>query len=372
MPIVSEGKARIRVPSGSGTVARKMPVFYNPVMEFNRSLSISLLNNISRKHMKIALPLAATGVRGIRFIRELRKGKVSEVKFNDIHVKAFEYTMLNLQLNDISKDVVVSSMDANLFLLQNEGFDYIDIDPYGSPSPFLESAVKKLSRGGILAVTATDTAALCSAKPKACLRKYWSRPMWNEQMHEIGLRILARRVQLTGAMHDKALTPIYSYSKDHYLRIFFVCKKGKQLCDAIMKKHLYFLYCTRCMQRKTSRYNHEKCCGKQMEFAGLLWTGELWDAKLAKKIASDFGPKKERTFCSNIAKEAGIGTVGIYDLHKLSRLYQTRPPKPEKVVSALRKKKFRASRTHIDDNYIRTDASIGDLVETIKKIQGQK
>ncbi|MCU0373510.1 MAG: ATP-binding protein, partial [Ignavibacteria bacterium] len=40
------------------------------------------------------------------------------------------------------------------------GFDYIDIDPFGSPCPFLDAAIKRLSRGGILAVTATDTSAL--------------------------------------------------------------------------------------------------------------------------------------------------------------------------------------------------------------------
>ncbi|MBW3013609.1 hypothetical protein KY335_00005, partial [Candidatus Woesearchaeota archaeon] len=294
-------------------------------------------------------------------------GKIADIKFNDLHVKAFEYTMLNLQLNNISKDVVVSSMDANMFLMQNEGFDYIDIDPFGSPNPFLESAIKKLSRDGILAVTATDTAALCNAKPKACLRKYWSHAMWNEQMHEIGLRILARRVQLVGAMHDKALTPIYSYSKDHYFRIFFSCRKGKQLCDTMMKKHLFFLYCTKCMARKISKHNHELCCGKPMDFAGLLWTGKLWDEKLARKIASDFGSRKEGTFCSNIGSEAMIDTIGIYDLHKLSKLYQIKPPKPDSVVSELKKNKFKASRTHINDNYIRTNASIADIVNIIKK-----
>ena len=368
MQIISEGKAKIRVPKiVSKAVSKKMPVFYNPIMEFNRSLSISLLNNISNKDMKIALPLAATGIRGIRFIHELKRGKIGEIKFNDIDIKAFRFTMENLQLNDISKDVVVSSMDANIFMMNNEGFDYIDIDPFGSPNPFLETAVKKLSRSGILAVTATDTAALCSAKPKACLRKYWSHSMWNEQMQDIGLRVLARRVQLIGAMHDKALTPIYSYAKDHYFRIFFLCQKGKQLCDKMLKKHLYFLYCTKCMGRRLSKHNNEKCCGKTMDFAGPIWTGKLWDTKLARKISVDFAPKKERTFCSNIANEALIDNVGIYDLHKLSKLYQIKPPKPENVIAALKKKKFKASRTHINNNYIRTNASISDIVQILKK-----
>ena len=44
-------------------------------------------------------------------------------------------------------------------------------------------------------------------------------------MHEIGLRILIRRVQLAGSVYDKALIPILSYSKEHYMRVFFKCEK---------------------------------------------------------------------------------------------------------------------------------------------------
>ena len=37
-------------------------------------------------------------------------------------------------------------------------FDYIDIDPFGSPNPFLAAAIGRITRNGIVAVTATDTA----------------------------------------------------------------------------------------------------------------------------------------------------------------------------------------------------------------------
>ena len=35
-------------------------------------------------------------------------------------------------------------------------FDCVDIDPYGSPSPFIDAAVQCVSEGGLLMVTATD------------------------------------------------------------------------------------------------------------------------------------------------------------------------------------------------------------------------
>ena len=35
-------------------------------------------------------------------------------------------------------------------------FHCVDIDPYGSPSPFIDAAVQSVSDGGLLMITATD------------------------------------------------------------------------------------------------------------------------------------------------------------------------------------------------------------------------
>lgn len=44
-------------------------------------------------------------------------------------------------------------------MLQKAGtYDAVDLDPYGSPVQFLDSAVQTVSEGGLLLVTATDMA----------------------------------------------------------------------------------------------------------------------------------------------------------------------------------------------------------------------
>ncbi len=46
-----------------------------------------------------------------------------------------------------------------LWRLQNpDGYEAVDLDPYGSPSQFLDTAVQAVSEGGLLLVTATDMA----------------------------------------------------------------------------------------------------------------------------------------------------------------------------------------------------------------------
>ena len=157
--IVKEGLASVRV--AKAKVTRKMPVFYNPAMEFNRDLSLLVLDSMGLKGMKIADPMAATGVRSIRILLELKKSLVKKVWVNDLSKTAIAGFKKNLLLNGLGTSrVVAENGDANVFLLNNAPFDYVDVDPFGSPVNFLDSAVASLSRGGILAVTATDTAAL--------------------------------------------------------------------------------------------------------------------------------------------------------------------------------------------------------------------
>ena len=43
--------------------------------------------------------------------------------------------------------------------MQNpDGYEAVDLDPYGSPSQFLDTAVQAVAEGGLLLVTATDMA----------------------------------------------------------------------------------------------------------------------------------------------------------------------------------------------------------------------
>ena len=144
---IKEGKAIVKVFDAS-KITRDMPVFYNPVMKLNRDISVLVLKNISNKKMQIGLPLSGTGVRGVRFLKELAQSKIKEVCFNDVNPKAVKIIKENLKTNKVKGKVFCK--DANMFLLESQGFDYIDIDPFGSPNFLLDSAVKRLSRNGIL------------------------------------------------------------------------------------------------------------------------------------------------------------------------------------------------------------------------------
>jgi tRNA (guanine26-N2/guanine27-N2)-dimethyltransferase len=336
---ITEGKATIC--ASDGKVDHKMEVFYNPAMKPNRDISVLVLNALGEKDLQIALPLSASGIRGIRYAKELKPGIVKSIAMNDHSEQAVELMKRNAEANGVTADF--STLDATDFLLQSNGFDVIDLDPFGTPNPFLDASVKRLSRRGILAITATDTAPLSGTYPEACLRKYWAKPLRNHLMHEIGIRILIRKVQLVAAQYGKAIVPVYCFSREHYFRLFLRNIAGKTKADEVLAQHGMFAD------------------------AGPLWLGQLWDADLAQKVALDNCFPEHQTFLAEIASESMIPVVGFHDVHTLVRDNGlNRIPRKEHILAELREKGILGSETHFLKTGIRTQMKEADFVELIR------
>lgn len=357
MEIIQEQKAKIRITLPQREVHRKLPVFYNPVMKSNRNISILLLNSLSQQGMKMAFPLAGSGVRAIRFWQELKKSKIKELVVNDLKPNFRSYFRENLSLNEIkAEQIKVFNQDASLFLLQQEGFDYIDLDPFGSPNDFLYAAVKRLSRQGILAVTATDTAALTGTYPKVTLRKYWSTSVKTHLMHETGLRILIRKIQLQGLQFDKALIPLLSYHKDHYFRVYFLCIRGKEQCDHLLQQHQYLLYSPSTTEFKPSLFNQEE----GFQALGPLWVGKLFDPKLLKKMVKNNPFPEEQKFLELLSQEKDL--LGFYDIHVLAKKFKFNPGKISELI-----KNVNGSRTHFSPYGLKTEKKLLEIINIINQ-----
>ncbi len=188
--IVKEGKARIIVPKlkafvkdPSDYAPSKAPVFYNPVMELNRDiavLAVQAFRRIVNREISICEPLTGSGIRGVRFGTEI---KGVSVLVGDITERAAQLALRNVELNGLQDRVKVEHNEANCLLschgAPKKRFDVVDVDPFGCPVPYLDSAVRALRGNGLLAVTATDLAPLCGVNEKACIRKYGGKPLQN-------------------------------------------------------------------------------------------------------------------------------------------------------------------------------------------------
>ncbi|MEM3370971.1 MAG: tRNA (guanine(10)-N(2))-dimethyltransferase [Candidatus Woesearchaeota archaeon] len=376
--LLEEGLARFYAPRAE-IVSKQMGVFYNPAMKLNRDVTIEVLKALKLRSITACDLLAASGVRTIRMVKELPAETFKIIYANDADEDAFELIKRNLQLNLIQYDelkewkrseevkgsVAVINSEANMLLNQSSGFDYIDIDPFGSPNPFLDSAVRRISRGGILAITATDTAPLSGTYEKTCLRKYWATPLRNAFMHETGLRILIRKAQLVAAQYGRALVPIFSYYNLHYFRAFLRCEKGKKKADSIIREHKILLHCPKCLKTEVSEQHSakERCeCGSELKIIGPLYVGAIWDGELLKNL-------KSLEIVETIKKEAEINVPFFYSIPELCSRLKTAAPKKSAIIEELRRIGFKASETHFDPEGMRTDASPEMIKEAIKNLE---
>ena len=80
--VITEGKIKILAPkldaygvTPSDYAPSRAPVFYNPVMEFNRDLTILAFQAYQRmvnRKITICEPLTGTGIRSVRFAAEIQ------------------------------------------------------------------------------------------------------------------------------------------------------------------------------------------------------------------------------------------------------------------------------------------------------------
>lgn len=126
-------------------------------------------------------------------------------------------------------------------LLQQELMDVVDLDPYGSASPFLDGAFRCIKEGGLMLVTSTDSAILCGNFADTAHAKYSSLPYKASHCHEAAVRTLLACVERAANKHKKYIVPLVSLHIDFYVRCFFrvytqpaevklsACKLGYQL-----------------------------------------------------------------------------------------------------------------------------------------------
>lgn len=113
---------------------------------------------------------------------------------------------------------------------RNNQFDVIDLDPYGSPSIFLDSAVQSVKPGGLLLVTATDMAVLAGNSPETCYVKYGAISLKIKCCHEMALRILLQCIEAHANRYSRYIEPLLSISADFYIRVFVRVYNSASMC----------------------------------------------------------------------------------------------------------------------------------------------
>ena len=385
--IIKEGKVQVLVPKleaygvvPSDYAPSRAPVFYNPIMEFNRDLTVLAFQSYQRivnRDISICDPLTSQGIRGIRFAAEIEG--VKKVLISDINEHAYKLAKHNVQLNGLEDKIAVKHKDANAVLSCNASpkkrFDIIDIDPFGTPAPFLDSAFRAIRNNGLVASTATDLAPLCGVHAKACLRKYGGRPMRTEYCHELAVRLLAGCTTTLAAKHDIGIKVLFSHSIEHYIRLYTQIAYGAKKADESVKTLGYILHCFNCLHRETTHqpFGTLQCpeCGSKMDYAGPLWLGPLFDSnfidlmiKENKSVAFKNSAKISKLLSQT--KDEASAPITYYVVDKLSGKLGLPSPSIQAFVNGVRNEGFQAIQTHFNSRGVRTNAPMATIEKVLK------
>lgn len=376
---IEEGLTKIQFPEYE-KVSSDAPVFYNPQMELNRDISILALQTYQKeqdREINICDLFGGSGIRGVRYKNEI--DGVGHVYINDISELANEFERHNVELNNL-EDIEIHQHDASMFLRCNRGeFDVIDIDPFGTPSPFLDSAGYCARRESLLCVTATDTSALCGTYKEPCIRKYNSKPYKSEYCHETGIRILAGFCALTLSKYAKCIEVLLSHSTEHYMRLYLKIKKGSKRTDETLKNIGYISHCKECLYRQTTKglaaSTPDICpeCGEKLIQAGPLWLGNIQNKEFITKMIVESENKKLNTkdkllkLLNSCLIEAESPAT-FYDVHAICRSLKISAPKLDLILDKINENGFEAKKTHFQPTGIKTNAPLSEIKNILIKL----
>jgi tRNA (guanine26-N2/guanine27-N2)-dimethyltransferase len=356
---VTEGRTRFFVPEQDPRHTfppGSAPIFYNPRMELNRDTTVLLLATIRPTDYLDAM--GASGVRGLRVAHEAG----IPVTINDRDRRAVDLIRRNAAL--LHLDVEVTESDANV-LMSGRRFDAVDLDPFGTPAPFIDSAAR--SARNYLFVTATDTAPLCGAHLKAGMRRYFAHPRNTEYHAEVGLRTLLGFVVREVIKYDRGVEPLFCYAREHFVRLHLRVRRGAAAADRSMGHIGYVMQCPGCLYRTEQTDLLPKpercgCCNAELVPIGPLWMGSISDRDtlgLMEEALPGVPLGSDRQIARLLATcRQELDISSHYDYHVIAKQLRVSPGAIDAVITRLIDLGYRASRAHYSGTALKTDAPL--------------
>jgi len=342
----------------------KKGLFYNPRGIISRELGIALLRveKSLKEDIKVMECMAGIGFRTIRYYKE---AGIKNIWANEANEEAVKILQENLKLNNID-DIKITNFEAKKVLLENalneNRFDFIDLDSFGSPSEFAFSVIMALKIDGVVYLTSTDGFTLCGLKNKASIRNYGIHTINSKFCHELGARaIISHFIKCAGNL-NMHFEPLISLYDGYAWRIALRLKKGVE--NANFDKFGYIVYKPENSEFIIFKDNHISQTGL---ISGPVYIGSIHNKNYVQKlieVSEDLVNVKK--LLQKIINEEDIPLY--YDYQEICDIISISPPPRRRIIKALRKKGFIASETHFNPYGIKTNANYKEFVELLKEL----
>jgi tRNA (guanine26-N2/guanine27-N2)-dimethyltransferase len=369
-----EGRTTFLVPQSSLTakVPPKTPAFFNPAAKLNRDLSVlayrTFAPSLGRK--TFADSFTGTGARALRVAVEVPE--IDQVYGNDVNPIAIVAAKEAAKLNSVNDKCHFSIDEVCKFLLRGDGegerFGIVDLDPFGTPAKHIDCVLRAVLDGGLVSITATDTAVLCGVYPEVCLRRYYGRPLNNSYGNETAIRLLLSLLALTASRLELSIRPVFVHTTMHYLRVYASVSVSSSEANDVYRNIGYIMHCFQCGHRfKAEEYGNAKCelCGSAMRTGGQLWTGPFHAREFVKKMLGHEADRQCKKVL-NLAAEEASEIPYYFRADEISSKLRTNPHSVQRIIEKLQSAGFAASKAALNTSAFKTDARIDQILNILK------
>jgi tRNA (guanine26-N2/guanine27-N2)-dimethyltransferase len=383
---IKEGNTVLLVPrfSLSEKVPPKNPAFFNPSAKWNRDISMLVYKTYasSNNSRTFADSICGVGARGLRTAVEVPK--IDTIYLNDLNPIAIEFAKESAKLNQVEDKCNFEINHVCNFLNFEERefrkFDVVDLDPFGSPSPYVDCVLRSVSNRGLISITATDTAVLCGVYPNVCYRKYYGFPLRTEYCNEIGIRLLVSFIGLNASRFDLSIIPYFCHTNLHYMRVYLKIIFGNSLANSVSSKIGFLKHCHNCNHRKVENLRDQdlvcEICDTKCKLAGPLWIDSLFDFEFAGAMLTVL--KNDEYFLSTKNEynkllrtmqicKSELAYPFYFETDNIASKAKKSSISLDKVISTLTENGFNASKTIMNDKGFKTNATLKEITDLLYK-----
>lgn len=349
--------------------------FYRPASQTVRDLGVlaAAVYRAETGKLRVLDAMAGCGVRSLRYLAE---SGADWAWVNEGNPELAELLQQNLAEEIAADRCWVSHLNANKLLcdryLQEDFYDLVDIDSFGSPMTYATAVLWATKIGGLIYLTSTDGRTIAGLLPENSLRVYGAYARHHPAVHEQGLRLIIAGIQQQAARQGLGVRPVFSYFTGETYRVMVKLVATVQLSD---RNFGMLGYCHRCGNYQLVSWRHlgRSCCpgdSAPLAISGPMWLGVLHDrATLSQmhELARIWQWERHLALLETMTAEAELPPY-FFTLKEIGRRGRLDLPKRDRLIAALQESGWRASATHIDSQAIKTDASLDICVAIARAI----
>ncbi len=344
-------------------------LFYNPRARLGRDLGVLAMRVEATRLERPLEVLELMAAAGLRTRRYLTEAPVAHMLVNDANDEA--YRLLQHELKDDPRVEVRHELAQRLLCqlyLEDRRFDWVDLDPFGTPAPFVPYVTGVIRWEGLFYVTATDAPVLCGAQRGEALKSYDAVSALGRECHEFGLRILIGFLMRRFVQANMYGVPLFSLFDGYCWRVLLRVFKGTR---GFPTENLGFI-----AQMPDGEYratlagvpaplNTELKPSNTVRWIGPLWLGALHDhgflSEMFRSAKEDYFAYAKRVI-ARMHRELDEIPI-VYNLSGLADRLEKSVPSTRQAIQFLRERGYRASGVHHAGNAVRTDAPLAVLFQ---------